>query len=63
MSLKDSVQHFQTLVMSFHPVIVIDTVEEERVETLINASCNDLQMAVFEWSIAQGLMRAPGQHP
>ena len=60
MSLKTSVQHFQTLVMSFHPVIVIDTVEEERVETLINASCNDLQMAVFEWSIAQGLMRAPG---
>ena len=60
MSLKISVQHFQTLVMSFHPVIVIDTVEEERVETLINASCNDLQMAVFEWSIAQGLMRTPG---
>jgi hypothetical protein len=60
MSLKTSVQHFQTLVMSFHPVIVIDTVEEERVETLINASCSDLQMAVFEWSIAQGLMRAQG---
>lgn len=60
MSLKTSVQHFQTLVMSFHPVIVIDTVEEERVETLINAACNDLQMAVFEWSIAQGLMRAQG---
>jgi hypothetical protein len=60
MSLKTSVQHFQTLVMSFHPVIVIDTVEEERVATLINASCNDLQMAVFEWSIAQGLMRSSG---
>jgi hypothetical protein len=59
MTLKNSVQHFQTLVMSFHPVIAIETVEEERVATLINAACNDLQMAVFEWSIAQGLMRSP----
>lgn len=60
MSLKASVQHFQTLVNSFHPVIVIETVEEERVETLINAACNEMQMAVFEWSIAGGLMRSPG---
>jgi ATP-dependent 26S proteasome regulatory subunit len=58
MTFKKSVQHFQTLVMSFHPVIVIETVEEERVATLINAACNELQMAVFEWSIAQGLMRS-----
>ncbi|HZG40107.1 MAG TPA: AAA family ATPase [Nodosilinea sp.] len=59
MSFKTSVQHFQTLVMSFHPVVVIDTVEEERVQGLISAACNDMQMAVFEWSIAQGLMRSP----
>lgn len=59
MSFKASVQHFQTLVTSFHPVIVIDTVEEERVQGLIVAACNDMQMAVFEWSVAQGLMRSP----
>lgn len=59
MSSKASVQHFQTLVMSFHPVIIIDTVEEERVQGLIRAACGDMQMAVFEWSIAQGLMRSP----
>ncbi|MGG6239181.1 AAA family ATPase [Nodosilinea sp. AN01ver1] len=59
MSFKASVQHFQTLVTSFHPVIVIDTVEEERVQGLISAACRDMQMAVFEWSIAQGLMRSP----
>lgn len=59
MSLKASVQHFQTLVTSFHPVVVIDTVEEERVQGLIGAACADMQMAVFEWSIAQGLMRSP----
>jgi hypothetical protein len=60
MSLNTHVQYFQTLVNSFHPVIMIDTVEEERVETLINSACNDMQMALFEWSIAQGLMRSPG---
>ncbi|MGB3309508.1 MAG: AAA family ATPase [Nodosilinea sp.] len=59
MSFKASVQHFQTLVTSFHPVVMIDTVEEERVQGLISAACKDLQMAVFEWSIAQGLMRSP----
>lgn len=58
MSFTASVRHFQTLVMSFHPVIVMETVEEERVEALIHAACRDLQMAVFEWSVAQGLMRS-----
>lgn len=60
MSFKASIQYFQTLVMSFHPVVVIETMEEERVQVLLNQACNDLQMAVFEWSIAQGLMRCPG---
>lgn len=60
MSFTTSVRHFQTLVMSFHPVIVIETVEEERVQALINAACNDLQMAVFEWSVAHGLARCQG---
>ena len=59
MSFKDSVQHFKTLVVSFHPVIVIETVEEERVQTLMQKVCADMQMPVFEWSIAQGLMRSP----
>jgi MoxR-like ATPase len=59
MSLKDSAQHFKTLVVSFHPVIVIDTVEEERVQTLMQKACTDMQMPIFEWSIAQGLMRSP----
>jgi hypothetical protein len=59
MSLKTSVEYFQTLVTSFHPVVVIDTVEEERVQGLISAACNDMQMAVFEWTVAQGLMRSP----
>lgn len=59
MAFKDSVQHFKTLVASFHPLVVIETVEEERVESLIQKACAEMQMAVFEWSVAQGLMRSP----
>jgi MoxR-like ATPase len=59
MSFKASVQNFQTLVTSFHPVVVIDTVEEERVQALIAAASREMQMSVFEWSVAEGLMRSP----
>ncbi|NER82265.1 MAG: AAA family ATPase [Leptolyngbya sp. SIO1D8] len=60
MTFSSSVRLFQTLVTSFHAAIVMETVEEERVRTLINAAVKDLQMSVFEWSVAQGLVRSPG---
>ncbi|NEP17283.1 MAG: AAA family ATPase [Leptolyngbya sp. SIO4C1] len=60
MSFAASVRQFQTLVMSFHPIIVMETVEEERVQKLINKSTRDLQLPIFEWSIAQGLYRLEG---
>jgi hypothetical protein len=60
MPLAASVRHFQTLVMSFHPILVMETVEEERVQTLVNQATLDLQLPVFEWSIAQGLGRLSG---
>lgn len=60
MTFSHSVRLFKTLVMSFHSAIVIETVEEERVRTLINTAVNELQMAVFEWSTAQGLVRSQG---
>jgi len=60
MTFATSVRHFQNLVMSFHPIIMIDTVEEERVHALLTAACNDslLQISLFEWSIAGGLYRS-----
>jgi ATP-dependent 26S proteasome regulatory subunit len=60
MSFHKSIRHFQTLVMSFHGMVVMETVEEERVRALINTAVNDLQLAVFEWSVAQGLSRSQG---
>lgn len=46
--------------MSFHPVIIIETVEEERVQTLLGQATHDLQMLAFDWSIAQGMGRLQG---
>lgn len=62
MPLSVSVHDIQTLVLSFHPVIVVETVEEERVETLLKAATHEMQIPLFEWSIAGGLMRSPSSY-
>ena len=58
---SQSLRHLQTLLMSFHPVIVIETVEEERVQDLLEKATGDLQMMAFDWSVAQGLGRLQGK--
>lgn len=58
MTLAHQVRQLQTLLLSFHPIIVIETVEEERVQTLLNAVVEDMKMALFEWSVTQGLARS-----
>lgn len=60
MSFQTTTRHFQTLVLSLHPVIVIETLEEERAQGLVSEAANEMQMALFEWSVAQGLVRSPG---
>jgi hypothetical protein len=60
MTLAATVRDIQTLVMSFHPVIVIETLEEGRVEALLKAATQDMKMPLFEWTITQGLVRSPG---
>lgn len=47
--------------MSFHPIIVIETVEEERVEDLLGKATQELQLLAFEWSIAKGMGRLQGE--
>lgn len=58
----ESLRYLQTLLMSFHPVIVIETVEEERVQTLLDKATSDLQLIAFDWSVAQGLGRLQGSN-
>ncbi|EKQ68219.1 AAA+ family ATPase [Leptolyngbyaceae cyanobacterium JSC-12] len=60
MTLLDRIHCFQTLLLSFHPVIVIETVEEERVQTLLKEAVHQMKIALFEWSITRGLYRSPG---
>lgn len=60
MALSNRAREIQTLVQSFHPLIVIETVEEERVQALLQEATQDMNMAMFEWSAPQGLARSPG---
>ena len=46
--------------MSFHPIIVVETVEEERVQALLSKATEELQILAFEWSIAGGMSRLQG---
>ncbi len=55
-----SVHDVKTLVLSRHPVIVIETVEESRVDALLSSAAADLRMAFFEWTITNGLVKKPG---
>ncbi|MDX2096886.1 MAG: AAA family ATPase [Leptolyngbyaceae cyanobacterium bins.59] len=58
MSFAERVHELQTLLLSFHPIIVIETVEEERVQTLLQTVVQEMKISLFEWSITQGLVRS-----
>lgn len=60
MTLSTSIQNIQNLVLSFHPIIVIETVEEERVQTLLQGAAKAMKMQMFEWTITEGLARSSG---
>lgn len=60
MALSLRAREIQVLVQSFHPLIAIETVEEERVQALLQESTQDMNMTLFEWSAPQGLARSPG---
>ena len=62
MGLSTSIHDIRTLVLSFHPVIAIDTVEEERVEKLVDAVAEELCLPVFEWTMTRGLVQKPTAH-
>ncbi len=49
------VDDLKTLVLSYHPLIVIDTVEEERVELLLEGLAARMSVTMMEWSVISGL--------
>src|ERR1700686_505118 len=46
------------LINSSTPIVVMETVEEVRALTLIRVACADLGLPIFEWTIADGLVRS-----
>src|SRR5262245_2188111 len=63
MSSSSSAHDLKTLITSLHPVVAIETGEEERVEHLVQAVSLELGIEVFEWTVTQGLVRWTQRQP
>lgn len=58
-SSSSMVHDLKTLILSFHPVIAVETVEEDRVGFLLDQVAAELSATVFEWSVTEGLRKVP----
>jgi hypothetical protein len=56
----DALERLKVLINSSTPIIVMETVEELRALSLIRTACSELNMALFEWTVADGLVRSGG---
>ncbi len=56
-STSSTLHDIRTLILSFHPLIVFETVEEERVDSILESVAVDLGLTLFEWSVTSGLRR------
>jgi hypothetical protein len=52
------IDRLKVFINSSTPIVVMETVEEVRAMTLVRTACSDLSLAVFEWTIADGLVRS-----
>ena len=59
MTTTSPLHDFKTLVLSFHSIIAIETVEEDRAAKLVRSAANELGIQVFDWTVTQGLVRLP----
>ncbi|HEX6085503.1 MAG TPA: AAA family ATPase, partial [Thermoanaerobaculia bacterium] len=60
MSHRRSVHDLEALVRSFHSLVAIETVEEERVRAIVAEVAVSMQLSFFEWSVASGFRRGHG---
>jgi ATPase family protein associated with various cellular activities (AAA) len=58
----DAAHDLKALIQSRHPIITVDTVEEERVDNLLGIVANDLHIPLFTWTVTHGLQRAGGEN-
>src|SRR5215467_13069218 len=59
--MTDVLERLKVLIDSSTPIVVMETVEETRAVRLVREASSPLNLAVFEWSIASGLMRCGGE--
>jgi len=59
----DPLERLKVLINSSTPIVVMETVEEMRAVGLVRTACAALSMAVFEWSVADGLVRSGSNTP
>ena len=60
MSTATTIHEIATLIASRHPVIALESVEEDRVREIVLSAALRVDLPVFEWSVTQGL-RPTGQ--
>jgi hypothetical protein len=53
----------KVLINSSTPIVVMETSEETRAVSAVRAACTELNMATFEWTIADGLVRSGSNAP
>src|SRR5258706_16318985 len=59
----NALERLKVLISSSPPIVVMETVEEVRALTLVRAACSELNMAVFEGRVADGLGRSGTNTP
>jgi hypothetical protein len=55
--LPSPLDRLKVLINSSTPIVVMETVEEVCAMSLVRTACSDLSLPVFEWTIADGLVR------
>ena len=61
--MADGLERLKVLINSSTPIVVMETAEEMRAISVVRTACAELNMATFEWSIADGLVRSGSNSP
>jgi SpoVK/Ycf46/Vps4 family AAA+-type ATPase len=59
----DGLERLKVLINSSTPIVVMETAEEMHAVAMVRTACSELNMATFEWSIADGLVRSGSNVP
>ncbi len=56
--MSDALNRLKVLINSSTPIVVMETSEETPAVNLVRAACTELNIATFEWNVADGLLRS-----